>query len=135
MAKYDSCSPAHCSQKGTPQISTTARRRQGRSVLLPTWHCPSFFVASIFSKSSTTTVRVLGVGNAGAARTTTVNDAVGTVSLRHPFPARPGHLLFLLQIIAHYCYQHCFLQPWAGNILTTKKAGAPCMTPAHAWMV
>ena len=88
MAKYDSCARAHRSQKGTPWISTTARRRQGRSVLLPTWHSPSF-VASVFSKSSTTTVRVQGAGNAGAARSTTVNDAAGTVSLRHPFPAHP----------------------------------------------
>src|SRR5215203_4915845 len=82
MAKYDSCSRAHRSQKGTPWISTTARRRQGRSVLLPTWHSPSF-VASVFSKSSTTTLRVLGAGNAGAARSTTVNDAAGIVSLHH----------------------------------------------------
>ena len=83
MAKYASCSRAHCSQKGTPQISTTAWRGQGWSVLLPTWHCPSFFVASVFSKSFTTTVRILGVENAGAARSTTPNDAAGTDSLRH----------------------------------------------------
>ena len=83
MAKYASCSRAHCSQKGTPKISTTAKRGQGWSVLLPTWHCPSFFVASVFSKSFTTTVRILGVENAGAARSTTPNDAAGTDSLRH----------------------------------------------------
>ena len=83
MAKYASCSRAHRSQKGMPRISTTAWRGQGRSVLLPTWHCPSFFVASVFSKSFTTTVRVLGAGNAGASKSTTPNDAAGTVSWRH----------------------------------------------------
>src|SRR5215211_2026104 len=66
-----------------PRISTTAWRGQGWSVLLPTWHIPSFFVASVFSKSFTTTVRILGVGNAGAARSTTPNDAAGTDSLGH----------------------------------------------------
>src|SRR5919112_6743380 len=90
MAKYASCSRAHCSQKGMPRISTTAWRGQGWSVLLPTWHIPSFFVASVFSKSFTTTVRtftttvrILGAENAVAARSTTPNDAAGTDSLRH----------------------------------------------------
>jgi hypothetical protein len=43
---------------------------------------PSFFVASCFRKSptTTTTVRVLGAGNAGAAKSTTPNDAAETVS-------------------------------------------------------
>src|SRR5215207_3610166 len=123
MAKYDSCSRAHRSQKGTPWISTTARRRQGRSVLLPTWHSPSF-VASIFSKSSTTTVRVLGVGNAGAARTTTVNDAVGTVSLRYLFSCpslgdccsyyKPYHIIVTSVTLCGL--RHC-------NILTRKVPG------------
>src|ERR687894_1723884 len=105
MAKYDSCSRAHRSQKGTPRISTTARRRQGRSVLLPTWHSPSF-VASVFSKSSTTTVRILGAGNAGTARSTNPNDAAETVSSRHPFPAHPWTIVAYIThySIAHYCY-------------------------------
>src|SRR3712207_5113007 len=66
--------------EGYARISTTAWLGQGRSVLLPTWHSPSFFVASVFRRSSTTTVRVLGAGNAGAAKSTTPNDAAGTVS-------------------------------------------------------
>ena len=62
--------------------------------MLPTWHSPSF-VASGFSTSSTTMVRVLGAGNAGAARPTTANAAAGTdSSLRHllscsSLPAHP----------------------------------------------
>src|SRR3712207_592918 len=84
MAKYASCSQAHCSQKGTPRISITAWRGQGRSVLLPTWHCPGFLGALVFSTSSITTVRVPGVGNAGAAGPTTADDDAGTdSSLRH----------------------------------------------------
>src|SRR5215213_1895316 len=83
MAKYASCSRAHRSQKGMPRISTTAWRGQGLSVLLPTWHTPSFFVASGFSTSFTTTVRALGAGNAGAARSTNLNDASGLLSLHH----------------------------------------------------
>src|SRR5215216_62891 len=89
MTKYASCSRAHCSQKGTPRISTTARREQGRSVLLPTWHSPSSFVASVFSKSSTATDRVRGAGNTGAARSTNLNGAAGLLSLRHLLPAHP----------------------------------------------
>src|SRR5215204_6725098 len=46
MAKYASCSRAHASQKDMPLISTTAWWRQGLSVLLLTWHSPSFLVAS-----------------------------------------------------------------------------------------
>ena len=39
MAKYASCSRAHGPQKATPRISAAARRGQGLSVLLRTWHC------------------------------------------------------------------------------------------------
>src|ERR671910_3465513 len=42
MAKYTSCWRAHGPQKATPKISTSARRRQGLSVLLRTWQCPGF---------------------------------------------------------------------------------------------
>src|SRR5215211_6547513 len=130
MAKYASCSRAHRSQKGTPQISTTAWRGQGWSVLLPTWHIPSFFVASVFSKSFTTTVRILGVGNAGAARSTTPNDAAGTDSL--------GHLLSRSSL-GNCCfyYNHSTVlllvllsaTPRRRNTLTTKRAGAPPQGP------
>src|SRR5918993_1583301 len=47
MAKYASCSRAHASQKGIPRISTSARRRQGLSVLLRTWQDPDVLVASL----------------------------------------------------------------------------------------
>src|SRR5918995_2057831 len=42
MAKYTSCWRAHGPQKATPKISTSARRRQGLSVLLRTWQRPGF---------------------------------------------------------------------------------------------
>src|SRR5215208_8441187 len=113
MAKYASCSRAHRSQKGMPRISTTAWRGQGLSVLLPTWHTPSFFVASVFSKSCTTTVRALGAGNAGAARSTNLNDAANRHPLitPSPFPLIAGRLLLVLQIITHYCYYNYFILP------------------------
>src|SRR5215210_1068523 len=46
MAKYASCWRAHAPQKATPRISTSARRRQGLSVLLRTWQVPNFVVSS-----------------------------------------------------------------------------------------
>src|SRR5918995_2849543 len=42
MAKYTSCLRAHGPQNATPRISTSARRRQGLSVLLRTWQVPGF---------------------------------------------------------------------------------------------
>ncbi len=45
IAKYASCSWTHGSQKGMPLIFTTAGRRQGRSVLLRTWHSVSSVVS------------------------------------------------------------------------------------------
>src|SRR5215207_8908335 len=109
MAKYASCSRAHRSQKGMPRISTTAWRGQGLSVLLPTWHTPSFFVASVFSKSCTTTVRVLGAGNAGTAKSTTANDAAGTDSLHHLLSRSSFHPWAVVACVTnystpHYCY-------------------------------
>src|SRR5687767_2703776 len=47
MAKYASCSRAHASQKGIPRISTSARPRQGLSVLLRTWQDPGVLSASL----------------------------------------------------------------------------------------
>src|SRR5215218_7928047 len=47
MAKYASCSRAHASQKGIPRISTSARPRQGLSVLLRTWQGPGCVIASV----------------------------------------------------------------------------------------
>src|SRR5829696_1560329 len=46
MAKYASCWRAHASQKGMPRISTSARPRQGLSVLLRTWQGPGVLAAS-----------------------------------------------------------------------------------------
>src|SRR5215207_2951477 len=46
MAKYASCWRARGPQKATPRISTSARRRQGLSVLLRTWQVPDFVVSS-----------------------------------------------------------------------------------------
>ena len=45
MAKYASCSRAHGPQKATPRISMTARRGQGLSVMLRTWHCAGIFAS------------------------------------------------------------------------------------------
>jgi len=81
--------------------------------LLRTWHSPNFIVApawsnmfSRFSKSATI-VRALGVENAGAARSTTANDAAGTLSLRHPLSR--SVLGNCSSYIAHYCYQSYFV--------------------------
>src|SRR5215208_6171444 len=49
MAKYASCSRAHASQKGIPRISTSARPRQGLSVLLRTWQDPDVLGAWVKS--------------------------------------------------------------------------------------
>src|SRR5829696_8221313 len=130
MAKYASCARAHRSQKGMPRISTTAWRGQGWSVLLPTWHCPSFFVASVFSKSFTTTVRILGVGNAGAARSTTPNDAAGTVSLGHLLSRSSlGNCCLYYKSLHIIATSLTFCTPRRRNTLTTKRAGAPPQGP------
>src|SRR5215207_6183532 len=47
MAKYASCWRAHSPQKGTPRISTSARRGQGLSVLLRTWQGLGLVFASV----------------------------------------------------------------------------------------
>src|SRR5829696_8913962 len=47
MAKYASCWRAHGPQKGTPRISTSARRGQGLCVLMCTWQGPGFVIASV----------------------------------------------------------------------------------------
>jgi hypothetical protein len=45
MAKYTSCWRAHGPQKAKPQISTSARRGQGFSVLLRTWRGVGFLAS------------------------------------------------------------------------------------------
>jgi len=46
MANYPSCLRAHGPQKATPRISTSARRGQGSSALMPTWQGSGFVIAS-----------------------------------------------------------------------------------------
>ena len=50
--KYDSCSQAHASQKGTSPISTVAGRRQGLFGPLPTLHCFSCLLVILIKKPS-----------------------------------------------------------------------------------
>ena len=45
---------AHGPQKARPRISTSARRRQGLSVLLRSWQLPGFVIASVKETPSET---------------------------------------------------------------------------------
>src|SRR5215218_1371999 len=111
MAKYASCSRAHCSQKGTPQISVTARCGQGCSVLLRTWHGPSFFVAAPIKMTSCSWCGP-AYSLASVVRSTIANDVAETVSLRHLLSLSTLGISYTNYkiIIARYCRQDRSMQ-------------------------